>query len=83
MTILLKKTIMNYSVAIHNFCHIYDYSRMDFRITPDGKPYFLEINAMPSLCRDCSFEQCGKDMGMSYYQVIGEIINAARKRYHI
>ena len=56
---------------------------MDFRISSDGTPYFLEINAMPSLCRDCSFEQCGKQKGLSYYQIIGKIIDSARMRYNI
>lgn len=80
---VLKNTILDYSVKIHKFFHLYDYSRMDFRISPDGTPYFLEINAMPSLCRNCSFEQCGKQNGLSYYQVIGKIIDAARTRYNI
>ena len=79
----LKKQIMKYSLDIHRFFHLQDYSRMDFRISPDGIPYFLEINAMPSLCRGCSFEQCGKIAGLSYYEVIGKIIDAARKRYNI
>ena len=78
-----KKKIMDYSVRIHNFFGLYDYSRMDFRISQDGQPYFLEINAMPSLCRDCSFEQCGKLAGMTYYQIIGRIIESARMRYGI
>lgn len=79
----LKEKIMNYSINIHKFFKLRDYSRMDFRISDDGKPYFLEINTMPSLCRDCSFEQCGKSMGLDYYQIIGKIIDAARTRYHI
>lgn len=79
----LRKKIMDYSVRIHNFFQLHDYSRMDFRISSNGKPYFLEINAMPSLCRDCSFEQCGKTMGLEYYQIIGNIIDAARSRYNI
>lgn len=79
----LKKKIMDYSVKIHNFFHLQDYSRMDFRISLEGKPYFLEINAMPSLCRNCSFEQCGKLKGLTYYQIIGKIIEAARVRYNI
>lgn len=79
----LKEQIMAYSVEIHNYFNLYDYSRMDFRITPDGKPYFLEINTMPSLCRGCSFEQCGKLTGLTYYEIIGNIINAAKARYNI
>ena len=79
----IKKKLLDYSVQIHNYFDLHDYSRMDFRLKPNGKIYFLEINAMPSLCRDCSFEQCGELIGLSYYQIVGEIINAARKRYNI
>ena len=79
----LKQKIMDYSVKIHNFFHLNDYSRMDFRLSHDGRPYFLEINTMPSLCRGCSFEQCGKLKGLSYYQIIGKIIAAAKSRYNI
>lgn len=79
----LKEKIMDYSLRIHNFFQLQDYSRMDFRISSNGIPYFLEINAMPSLCRDCSFEQCGKLMGLSYDQVIGKIIEAAKQRYNL
>lgn len=79
----LRKRIMDYSVRIHRFFQLHDYSRMDFRVSSEGKPYFLEINAMPSLCKDCSFEQCGKILGLEYYQIIGKIIEAARTRYNI
>lgn len=79
----IKNKLCEYSVLIHQFFNLSDYSRMDFRVTPDGRIYFLEINTMPSLCRDCSFEQCGKQMGLEYYEVIGKIIGAARKRYGI
>lgn len=79
----IKKTLLEYSVQIHNYFGLNDYSRMDYRIKPNGEIYFLEINAMPSLCRDCSFEQCGKMMGLSYFEIVGEIINAAKKRYHL
>lgn len=79
----IKEKLMDYSVQIHNFFNLRDYSRMDYRVDPNGNIYFLEINAMPSLCRSCSFEQCGKVMGLSYYEVVGEIISAARKRYNI
>lgn len=79
----IKKKLLDYSVQIHNYFDLHDYSRMDYRVKPNGEIFFLEINAMPSLCRDCSFEQCGKLLGLSYYEVIGEIINAAKKRYSL
>ena len=56
---------------------------MDFRVKQNGEIFFLEINTMPSLCRECSFEQCGRLKGLEYYELIGEIISEARKRYNI
>lgn len=79
----IKEKLLNYSVQIHNFFDLHDYSRMDYRVKPNGEIYFLEINAMPSLCRECSFEQCGKILGLSYFEIVGEIINAAKKRYNL
>ena len=77
----VKETIMDYSIAIHNFCHICDYSQIDFRVTPEGKPYFLEIDAMPSLNPEGTFAQSSRDKGMAYHQLIGEIIGVTKKRY--
>lgn len=78
-----EREISRYSIDIHRFFGLRDYSRMDFRVTPDGKPYFLEINTMPSLCRDGSFELCGKSAGLEYHEVIGKIVTAASKRCNI
>lgn len=68
------------SLELHRALDLYDYSRMDFRVTSDGQTYFLEANPMPSLCRDGSFEQCGKALGMEYYEIIGKILDSAIKR---
>ena len=78
---LVRQKLLDYSAEIHRFFDLRDYSRMDFRVRPDGSTYFLEINTMPSLCRGCSFEQCGKAMGLEYHEIIGKIIDAAWQRY--
>lgn len=75
-----EKMIRQYSLAIHQFLELRDYSRMDFRVTPDGRPYFLEINTMPSLGRDGSFELCAKASGYEYHEMIGKIVTAAARR---
>lgn len=80
---IIKQKLLEYSERIHQFFDLRDYSRMDFRVKPNGSIYFLEINTMPSLCRDCSFEQCAKAKGLEYYELVGKIIEAAKKRYGI
>ena len=67
------------SVKIHRFLGLFDYSRMDFRISEKGA-FFLEANTMPSLSRGGTFEICAEKKGMSYPDVIEAIINAAIER---
>lgn len=77
------ENIRQYGLDIHRFLGLRDYSRMDFRVTAQGQPYFLEINTMPSLGRNGSFELCAKAAGLEYYEMIGKIVAAAAKRCHI
>lgn len=76
----IKQRIMKYSVDVHRLFNLRDYARMDFRLTPEFEPFFLEANLMPSLCRDGSFEVCGLSHGYSYAETIGLIIESALKR---
>lgn len=76
----VRREIAEYSVAIHRYFNLRDYSRMDFRLTSDYRPYFLEANLMPSLCRHGSFEVCGKSRGLEYHEIIGRIIDEAAIR---
>lgn len=58
-----------------------DVARADFRIR-DGVPYFLEINPLPGLnpeSGDLVF--LAYRMGLTYPQLIGMILDAAKKRY--
>lgn len=79
----VEKAICEYSLLLHRNLDLRDYSRMDFRVTPDGQPYFLEVNTMPSLGRDGSFELCGKSVGIEYHEVIGQIVQVAAERYNL
>lgn len=79
----IEKSIREYSLLLHRNLELRDYSRMDFRVTSNGKPYFLEINTMPSLGRDGSFELCGKSLGLEYHEIIGKIVEAASERYNL
>lgn len=79
----VEKSIREYSLLLHRNLDLRDYSRMDFRVSSNGQPYFLEINTMPSLGRDGSFELCGKSLGLEYHEVIGKIVEAASERYNL
>jgi D-alanine-D-alanine ligase len=58
-----------------------DFARLDFRISPAGVPYFLEINPLPGLGDYSDLVIMAKKMGWSHRQLISAVLNAALERY--
>ena len=59
-----------------------DFARMDFRIGPDGTPYFLEINPLPGLNpKSGDLPIMAGKMGWTYEALISAVLNAALQRY--
>lgn len=59
-----------------------DFARVDFRVSPDGKPYFLEINPLAGLNpRSSDLPIMAGKMGWSYDRLIADILEAALERY--
>lgn len=59
---------------------VMDFARADFRITPDGEVYFLELNALPSLQPGAGVFEATKLLGLSYNQTILKMLDAAVQR---
>ena len=76
-----EEQLINNSISLFKHLKMFDYARMDFRVTEDGTPYFLEINPMPALCRNDSFEIAGAQFGLTYADIIHKILTAALNRY--
>lgn len=53
------------------------YARVDFRVSTDGQPYILEINANPGIAPDAGFVAAAAEQGMSYDEVIAQIVESA------
>lgn len=60
-----------------------DLGRIDFRLSDAGVPYFLEINALPSLEPGAGIYAAAALEGLHLDGVIGSIIQSAAKRYKI
>ncbi|MBN1206217.1 MAG: ATP-grasp domain-containing protein [Myxococcaceae bacterium] len=60
-----------------------DLGRIDFRLSDAGVPYFLEINALPSLEPGAGIYAAAELEGLHLDGVIGSIIQSAAKRYKI
>jgi D-alanine--D-alanine ligase len=57
-----------------------DIARLDFRVAPDGRIYFLEANAIPSLAPTAALFSATAQLGMGYGQTIASILNSAALR---
>jgi D-alanine-D-alanine ligase len=59
-----------------------DFARVDFRISQNGTPYFLEINPLAGLNpRSSDLIIMAKLVGITYNELIGSILDAAIGRY--
>src|SRR5215468_9662218 len=57
-----------------------DVARLDYRVTPEGRIYLLEVNALPSLATSSSLFAATAQVGMTYNATIAAILNAAAVR---
>ncbi len=57
-----------------------DFARLDFRVSPDGTPYFLEINPLPGLGTHSDLVIMALKLGWRYQELIGAVLRAALER---
>ncbi len=67
----MKKNLFDWTKKIHVHLGCVDFSRSDFKIGRDGKPYFLEVNPRPGLTENGPYEVCAQSLGKTYTQAIG------------
>ena len=72
-----KKTeelLSAYSLKIHKLIGCGVYSRVDFRLSKEGKVFFLEINTLPGFTDTSLFPKAAQAYGLSYKELIKKII---------
>lgn len=58
-----------------------DYARVDIRVTPEGTPYVIEVNANPYLEKTSEFAMAALAAGMDYPTLINHILDVAWQRW--
>jgi len=58
-----------------------DFARLDFRVSPEGVPYFLEINPLPGLGSYSDLVIMADKSGWTHQELINAVLDAALKRY--
>ena len=73
--------INEYSLRVYQALGCRDFSRVDFRVSPDGTPYFLEINPLPGLGTYSDLIIMALQLGRSHEGIITAVLDAALERY--
>ncbi len=76
---IIKKHAVNSHLAIGAF----GMSRVDFILSQDNKPYVLEINTIPGMTDLSDLPAQSKEMGISFDNLVGIILNSAVKTKEI
>ena len=78
----VEKELQQLSLKIIKTLGIRDFGRLDFRVTPSGAVYFIEVNALPSLEPGAGLYLAAQREGLtSVDQTLGAILKSAMKRH--
>jgi len=81
----LEEEIVETSKKICRLLDVRDCARIDYRLDKEGKLYFLEINTLPGIDPNekviSYLPLAARAAGMSYKDLIGEILRLACERY--
>jgi D-alanine-D-alanine ligase len=68
------------ALSAHRLLGLRDYSRSDFIVTPDRRPYLLEINSLPGLTPVSLVPDACAAVGISFEALIDRLVGYARAR---
>lgn len=73
--------IMKTAQKIYEILDCKDFARIDFRLSQEGKLYFIEINPLPGLAPGYSdFPMIAEFNGMDYVSLVRNVLHSALKR---
>ena len=62
---------------------IRDYGRLDFRLSRDGRPYFIEAATHPHLVPQASFVEAIAGEELTFHDVVGLVLDASFRRQRL
>jgi len=83
----LEDKIIDCCLKTYNVLRCKDWSRIDIRLDKNGQPNVIEINPLPGIMPDprenSSFPKAARAAGLSYEEMINQVLLAACKRYNL
>jgi D-alanine-D-alanine ligase len=77
----LARHLQDLALAAHRALELRDFSRVDFRLGPDGTPFCLEANTLPGLTGTSLLPQSAQAVGIGFPELCDEICRLALARY--
>ncbi len=78
----IENEMTDMAKRIYDILQCRDFSRIDFRLSEDGKPYFIEINPLPGLAPGYSdFPMIAEFNGIGYKSLVCAVLESALERY--
>jgi D-alanine-D-alanine ligase len=77
----MRDKLSDSSLKIFKSLGCRDFARVDFRVSQDGEPYFIEINPLPGLGTYSDLVIMAIKMGWTHETLISAILDSALERY--
>ena len=75
----LEDDIVKTAIKIYGLLDCRHYARVDFRLSKNNNLYLLEVNTLPGFTDTSLFPMAAKSIGISYRNLLLEIINMSKK----
>ena len=75
---LLARQLQEYASMAHRALKLSGYSRIDFRVSPEGDIFCLEANSLPGMTRTSLFPQAAQASGIPFPELCERIASLAR-----
>jgi len=76
----LERCLQQLAVRVYEKLQCRDFARLDFRVDREGKPWFLEINPLPTFAPDGTFAILAELMQRPYVDFLAEILQRGLRR---
>ena len=76
----LYARIQRMAKRVYKTLRLDGYARVDFRLSPDGTPYFLEVNPNPEIALGQEFANAAKHDGLAYPDLLQRILTLGISR---
>jgi D-alanine-D-alanine ligase len=76
-----RSSIMMAGLEAVNALQVRDYARVDIRLSADGRPYVVEVNANPYMEQTAAVALAALQAGMGYNTLVNRIVQIAWQRW--